>query len=105
MNEIKRRVKQVYNIGIDLGGTHIAAGITDDNGTLIIKDSVPTALPRSAEVPVVVNSDAHSCFSVGDVKASLALLQDIDFPQELVINQKLERLAQWIFKKRSRNIL
>ena len=39
----------MYNIGIDLGGTHIAAGITDDNGTLIIKDSVPTALPRSAE--------------------------------------------------------
>jgi len=39
----------VYNIGIDLGGTHIAVGITDENGTLIIKDSIPTALPRVAD--------------------------------------------------------
>jgi len=62
-------------------------------------------LCKKHEVPVVVNSDAHSCFSVGDVKAALALLQDIGFPQELVVNQKLERLAQWIFKKRNRSII
>ena len=36
-------------IGIDLGGTNIAVGIVGDDDRILIKDSVPTALPRSAE--------------------------------------------------------
>ncbi len=32
----------MYNIGIDLGGTNIAAGIVDENGRILIKHSVPT---------------------------------------------------------------
>lgn len=39
----------MYTIGIDLGGTNIAAGIVDENCHIVIKDSVPTGLPRSAE--------------------------------------------------------
>lgn len=39
----------MYTIGIDLGGTNIAAGIVDENMKIIIKGSVPTKLPRSAE--------------------------------------------------------
>lgn len=33
-------------IGIDLGGTNIAAGLVNDSGEIIFKDSVPTKLPR-----------------------------------------------------------
>ena len=32
----------MYYVGIDLGGTNIAAGIVDENGVLLYKDSVPT---------------------------------------------------------------
>jgi glucokinase len=39
----------MYTIGIDLGGTNIAAGIVDDSMNIVIKDSIPTSLPRSAE--------------------------------------------------------
>ncbi len=39
----------MYRIGVDLGGTNIAAGIIGNDLTLINKGSVPTALPRSAE--------------------------------------------------------
>ncbi len=38
-----------YRIGIDLGGTNIAAGIVDENNKIIGSASVPTALPRPAE--------------------------------------------------------
>ncbi len=38
-----------YRIGIDLGGTNIAAGILDDSLSLIAKASVPTKAPRPAE--------------------------------------------------------
>ncbi|MBQ3038229.1 MAG: ROK family protein [Clostridia bacterium] len=33
-------------IGIDLGGTNIAAGLVDDDGKIILNDSVPTKSPR-----------------------------------------------------------
>lgn len=32
----------MYKIGVDLGGTNIAAGITNSNGELILKDSIKT---------------------------------------------------------------
>ena len=36
----------MYYIGIDLGGTNIAAGIVDENGKILVKDSVPTIKER-----------------------------------------------------------
>ena len=36
----------MYYVGIDLGGTNIAAGICDEKGNIIIKDSVPTIKER-----------------------------------------------------------
>ena len=36
----------MYYIGIDLGGTNIAAGIVDENGSIIRKGSVPTGRTR-----------------------------------------------------------
>ena len=38
----------MYYIGVDLGGTNIAAGIVDEKMNIIKKASVPTRLPRSA---------------------------------------------------------
>ncbi len=38
----------MYYIGIDLGGTNIAAGLVDENGVLIHKDSVPTKRERAS---------------------------------------------------------
>lgn len=40
----------MYNIGIDLGGTNIAAGIVDEDMNIVLKDSIPTKLPRSADL-------------------------------------------------------
>ncbi len=48
-----------YRIGIDLGGTNIAAGIVDDDNRLLIKRSVKTALPRPAEA--ICRSMADLC--------------------------------------------
>ena len=39
----------MYRIGIDLGGTNIAAGIVDENHNIIVKGSVPTKAERTAE--------------------------------------------------------
>ncbi len=39
----------MFNIGIDLGGTNIAAGVVDKSGKIIAKDSTPTLAKRPAE--------------------------------------------------------
>ena len=37
----------MFRIGIDLGGTNIAAGVVDDFGNLLRKSSVPTKKDRA----------------------------------------------------------
>ena len=39
----------MYTIGIDLGGTNIAAGLVDENFNIIRKASVPTNAKRDAD--------------------------------------------------------
>ena len=39
----------MYYIGVDLGGTNIAAGIVDENYKMIAKDKVPTRAERPAD--------------------------------------------------------
>ena len=39
----------MYNIGIDLGGTNIAAGIVDKDYNIVRKASTPTDADRSAD--------------------------------------------------------
>lgn len=46
----------MYYIGIDLGGTNIAAGIVDEKGTVIRKDSIPTF--REREYPEILKDMA-----------------------------------------------
>jgi glucokinase len=36
----------MYNVGIDLGGTKIAAGLVDENGKIVFKNSMPTNAGR-----------------------------------------------------------
>ena len=36
----------MYYVGIDLGGTNIAAGLVDEKGNILSKSSVPTIKER-----------------------------------------------------------
>lgn len=56
-------------------------------------------------VGISVNSDAHFCFSVGGFKAATDMLASIDFPEELIVNRSLRSLAEFIYKRKKRNIL
>lgn len=49
----------MYYIGIDLGGTNIAAGLVDENGKIVHKDSVPTM--REREYPEIIKDMAMLC--------------------------------------------
>lgn len=47
---------------------------------------------RKLGVPIVVSSDAHISFSVGSFENSIAMINEMDFPKELVANTSLDKL-------------
>lgn len=52
-------------------------------------------LCKKYEVKVVVNSDAHFAYNIGQVDDALALLEEIDFPQSLIVNSSLELFEEY----------
>lgn len=48
-------------------------------------------LCKKYSVPVVVSSDAHFCMDIGKVENSVKMLEEIDFPEELILNADWDR--------------
>lgn len=65
------------------------------------KESVPNCrrimeLCKKLGVPIIVNSDAHFSTLVGRFDRSLRLLEEIGFPEELVVNSSRERFFGYL---------
>ncbi len=43
---------------------------------------------------IALNSDAHSTYALGDLGWALELLEELDFPEELVVNSSVARLKE-----------
>ena len=56
------------------------------------------------EVRVVVNSDAHCPWDVGNVARSLKLLEERNFPSELILNARAQNITDYIKQKRDRDV-
>ena len=52
-------------------------------------------LCKRYEVPIVVNSDSHIAYRVGHVDQALRMLEEIGFPEELVVNSSRTRLEAY----------
>lgn len=57
-------------------------------------------LCKKYRVPIMITSDAHSEFAVGNVDAAIELVQSVDFPEELVINADADRLRRFFLDRR-----
>lgn len=53
-------------------------------------------LCRRYKVPVIMDSDAHCEVDVANHARAQALLEEIGFPQELVVNSSIEKAAEYI---------
>ena len=59
-------------------------------------------LCKKYEVEITVSSDAHSSSDTGKFDKALMLLEEINFPKNLVINSDYEKFSNYIFKKRGK---
>lgn len=55
-------------------------------------------LCKKYSVPVVVDSDAHFSTLVGEFPHAEVLLQELDFPEKLVVNSSVERFKTYLTK-------
>lgn len=53
---------------------------------------------RKYKTPVIINSDAHCEADIGNHAMAWQLLNEIDFPEELIINTSIERILPYIPK-------
>lgn len=53
-------------------------------------------LCKKYRVPVAVNSDAHSEFEVGTCDRAFAMLEEMQFSEELIVNTSMERTKKYL---------
>lgn len=53
---------------------------------------------KKNEVNIIINSDAHFCTRVGKFDKAIALLEEIGFPEELIINADTNRFENYLKK-------
>lgn len=57
---------------------------------------------RDLNVPITVSSDAHSAFQIGRFGEALRLLDDLQFPEELIVNRTRESFENFVSARHSR---
>ena len=55
-------------------------------------------LCKKYNVPVILNSDAHFHANIGNVDSSIKLLEEIGFPEELIVNANIDRFNDYLKK-------
>jgi len=56
-------------------------------------------LCKKYEVPVIVNTDSHFCQRIGLTPVSFKIIEETDFPVDLIVNLEWERLKEHILSK------
>lgn len=69
---------ELNNSSLDPGSFRVGARDLDKNIIL------PLCIKHKC--PIIVNSDAHIKYQIGDLNSAFELLTEIDFPEELVVN-------------------
>lgn len=57
---------------------------------------------KKYEIPVIINTDAHFCTLAGEVNESLALANELDIPERLVVNADWDRLYSFVSDRHGR---
>ena len=82
----------------ELNNNRVASGIYDCS-----RMKQYALLCKKHEQRVCIGTDAHFHTMVGSARAMLSLLEEIDFPPELIVNLTLERFEEYM-KERSERI-
>ncbi len=62
------------------------------------RENIRTLLNTCAKygAPVLLGSDSHICYTIGQFGPALEMIKEADFPEELILNDKPERIGQLV---------
>jgi putative hydrolase len=80
----KKVVLEVNNSSLDPRSARIGA---QENVRKLLQ------LAKEYRTPIILGTDSHICYQVGRFDDALKLLEEADFPEELVINYDVDRLS------------
>ena len=71
----------------------------NDSSFKNMKNSVPNCIEiakicKRHEIPIIVNTDAHFTTQMGRFDGSIKMLEEIGFPEELIVNSSIERFEK-----------
>ena len=56
-------------------------------------------LCKKLEIPVTLSTDSHFCQRIGNTPKAIEVIEEIDFPKELIVNLDWEKLKEHILAK------
>lgn len=57
------------------------------------------SLCKEYRVKIILNSDAHSCFQIGNFDAAIEILKKVNMPEELIINRNKDEFLDFLRNK------
>ncbi|MGI6075906.1 MAG: phosphatase [Pyramidobacter sp.] len=86
------RAAAEYHVALEVN----SASPAGKTGRLNAAANIPVflALCRQYGVPVIAGSDAHIWYDVGNLTEARRILEDVHFPEELILNVDMARLSQ-----------
>lgn len=83
-----------YGKILELNNHSLQPGCTRQNAH--VNDTCMLNLCKEYRVPVIINSDAHFDTLIGEFDEAKTLLEELDFPEELVLNRSVDALKGYI---------
>lgn len=71
------------------------SSLKDQNPQVIANDIEILRLCKEYQCPVIIDSDAHIRYSIGNFADSFKIIQEVDFPLELVLNFNEELFKEY----------
>jgi len=79
---------------LEVNNTSLSPVTYREHGTENVKTYLK--LCKELEVPVILGTDSHYCDYIGDFGYADAVLKEMDFPEELMVNTDMEKLRRFI---------
>lgn len=79
-----------YKVALEINNSSLRPGATRQNAEPNLRIMLEYA--KKLGVRVVMGSDAHIWYDVGNLEYSVRLLEDVGYPEELILNYSLDRL-------------
>jgi len=54
---------------------------------------------KRLEIPICINTDSHFCQLIGKTPTAFQLIEQLEYPQDLIVNLEWDRLSERILKK------